>query len=273
MQKKLFSTLIALFFPLLYMFVRMGTQTAAFYIILSNISVREPDAEWANNQAQLAFRALSPWLLTISAAITLLLIALLLRFTGVRFYGERQRLRPFTVLTLCEIGLGLNLALNAMVVLLPLPEAWLAEHADSVSDPLGAAGFAAQFICTVLAAPLVEEVIFRGFAFRFFRRGFSPEMAILWQAILFAAFHGTKLQIIYVFPAAIVLGLVYHWSGTLVAPLALHMAFNAFSLLSVPLPSAGWGQWLCLLAGTGITVLGLQGVHKRTRSNPLRTSE
>ena len=272
MKSKLSAMIPALFFPFLHLFVRTVVPRLAFTIELARARTRSPglDEVFLRNQAALSARSAAPWLLILSSLLTLLITGLLLyplkRNGLVQFSRPGVSLspkNPAVTLTLAEIALGLNFALMAMTALLPLPESWIAEHADRVSDPLAAAGFMPLFLCTVIAAPLAEEMIFRGLCFRFLSRAFSPPMAVLWQAVLFAAFHGTRMQMVYVFPAAVVLGLVYLWCGTLAAPLVLHMAFNAVSLLPVPVPDSVWGQSLIFLAGAVIAPLGLRGLYAR----------
>ncbi|MDR0293029.1 MAG: CPBP family intramembrane metalloprotease [Oscillospiraceae bacterium] len=273
MQNKLKALLFALFFPFMHLALRAGVQTLAAWAALARVRARFPELsdEYAGNQANLEMRTAAPWLLIASSLLTLAAVILLLRFLRIppREFAGTGRLRPVTVLTIIEIGLGLNLALSAMTTLLPLPQSWAAEHSRGVSDPLAAAGPAAFFLCAVIAVPLAEEAVYRGLAFRFLRSGFSPVMALLWQAVLFAAFHGTKLQMVYVFPAAVALGLVYVWCGTLAAPLVLHMTFNAYSVFSLPLPGAVWGRCVCLLAGAAITGFGLHGVWSRSKAKVL----
>ncbi len=259
MPPKLTSLFFALLPPALYYTVR----TAVYYAAALWARSSGAAGEFAENQARLALRGAQPWLLIGSAALTLSIFALFFRGAPLLRFVGTARPRLVSVMTLAEIGLGLNLTLTSLMLLLPLPESWFAEHAEGVSDPLGAAGLAVKLLCTVVAAPIVEEVVFRGLAQRFLRRGFSPLFAVLWQAVLFAAFHGTRLQMLYVFPAGIVLGLVYHRSGTLLAPIFLHMVFNAFSELSVPLPQSVWGLLICFAAGAAIVSLGMLGERRR----------
>jgi membrane protease YdiL (CAAX protease family) len=70
-------------------------------------------------------------------------------------------------------------------------------------------------------------MIFRHVSYRFLRAGFPIRVAIVLQALLFSVFHLNLMQSFYVFPVAIVLGLVYEWSGSLWAPILLHVAFNS----------------------------------------------
>ncbi|MDR0326251.1 MAG: CPBP family intramembrane metalloprotease [Oscillospiraceae bacterium] len=271
MRKKLTSILLALAFPSLLYFFHTAIPTLAFAFTLARTRAQSPglDGEFLRNQAWLAVRTATPWLIILSAILTLLVVGLIFILLG----EKRQRaftLRRFDLDTKCDrlpllslitAALGLGLALRAGLSLLPLPPSWIAEYSDRASSPLTGAGIMAQILCTVVVVPLAEEAVFRGLSFRFLRRGFSLPIAITLQAALFAVFHGSTVQMIYAFPVGIVLGLVYARCGTLAAPIILHMAVNA---VSFPLPNAAWGQWLCLLTGIAVTAAGLRGVWAKS---------
>jgi membrane protease YdiL (CAAX protease family) len=264
------AVMLALLFPFVHLTARTLVPRAALAMALSRARALSPglDEEFLLNQARHSVRTAAPWLLIVTSVLTLLIAFFALRFTRdwIESPSKKGRLH---IPALLGTALGLNIALQIMITLLPIPEPWMAEHAGRVSDPLGAAGFFPKLLCTVVFVPLAEETVFRKFCMNFLRCAFTPATAVLCQALLFAAFHGTKLQMVYVFPAAIVLGLVYLWSGRLSAPLLLHMAFNAVSLTGLPLPDPGWGQWLLLFAGAASAVLGLRSLWLKRSARPV----
>lgn len=81
-------------------------------------------------------------------------------------------------------------------------------------------------LLAVVAAPLIEELIFRGFVFRIMRGAWSARGAILANALLFAIVHPAMS-----FPPVFLLGLASAWlyarSGKLWACILLHAAYNA----------------------------------------------
>ena len=95
----------------------------------------------------------------------------------------------------------------------------------SVSAPADAAGMLRS--CLVL--PLAEELIFRGAALRCLRP-LGANAAILMQAVLFAALHGSGIAKLY----ALGMGLVFGWaaerSGSLLPGVLLHMLNNGIVL-------------------------------------------
>ena len=85
-------------------------------------------------------------------------------------------------------------------------------------------------LLTILAAPLCEEYIFRGLAFRGLRRMFPPALAIAASAALFAIVH-PPLSVIPVFGLGIACAFAFEKTKTLLAPMVAHAIYNAVVLL------------------------------------------
>jgi membrane protease YdiL (CAAX protease family) len=85
----------------------------------------------------------------------------------------------------------------------------------------------------VVVAPISEELLFRGFLQPALGRWTGRWLAIVLGAAFFAVAH----MDLYAMPALLVLGIalgyVYDRTRSLAAPVALHMAFNGITLLSV----------------------------------------
>jgi membrane protease YdiL (CAAX protease family) len=85
-------------------------------------------------------------------------------------------------------------------------------------------------LLTILAAPLCEEYIFRGLAFRGLRRMFPPALAIAASAALFAIVH-PPLSVIPVFGLGLACAFAFERTRTLLAPVVAHAIYNAVVLL------------------------------------------
>jgi hypothetical protein len=86
------------------------------------------------------------------------------------------------------------------------------------------------FMATNLAAPIIEEVIFRGIVLERLRKiKMNIWAALVIQALIFAAFHIGGVQMTYTFFLGIILGLVYLWSGSVWAAIIVHFVFNVMS--------------------------------------------
>ena len=232
---------LALAFPVFYYFVRL----AAYNIWLPAVRHWERAAAPGLDETMLAGRVAdamaryTPFILmTGAASAVLILLALFSRKRGglPAVAGMSPMRGRGVILRLALLGTALNISLAALLPMLPIPAEWFASHESGVTDALAASGFWVQALCAAVIVPIAEEVVFRGLSHNFLKGSFPPAAALLCQAVIFAGFHGTALQMVYVFPAALALGAVYAWQGTLRAPILLHMAFNAVSLFGVPLP-------------------------------------
>lgn len=84
-----------------------------------------------------------------------------------------------------------------------------------------------------IAAPMTEEILFRGLLYGALQRWLSARWTIILSAVVFATVH---LQLIYFLPLfgfGLVLGWARHKSGTLALPFVIHLLNNSISLLAV----------------------------------------
>ena len=86
---------------------------------------------------------------------------------------------------------------------------------------LGLMAFAA-----VIAAPLCEEIVFRGYLYSATKRFAGPWAAGVCSALIFAAAHGSIAALLPLFAFGCVLVFVYEKTGSLWAPIAVHFCFN-----------------------------------------------
>ncbi|MFV0483501.1 MAG: lysostaphin resistance A-like protein [Bacteroidales bacterium] len=118
--------------------------------------------------------------------------------------------------------------INSLVIaVIPVP-AWFEELFSKVL--WSEFGFAGQAVRVAIFAPVVEELIFRGVIMRGLLRKYSPFFAIVFSALLFAAYHLNPWQ----FSVALYLGLFLGWlrykTRNIWLPIAAH-ALNNFIVL------------------------------------------
>lgn len=83
-------------------------------------------------------------------------------------------------------------------------------------------------VLTVLFAPLLEEILFRGIIQKgMINNGVKPWAAILVSSLIFGLFHLNPWQLVGATFMGVVLGMVYHKTQSLLMPILLH-AFNNF---------------------------------------------
>lgn len=84
-----------------------------------------------------------------------------------------------------------------------------------------------------VSAPLFEEILFRGFLFPSLTKYFSPQLALIGSAFLFALVHMNINDILPLTMLGIVLGETYLRSRSLLTPILLHSLWNTGSLVSL----------------------------------------
>ncbi len=92
----------------------------------------------------------------------------------------------------------------------------------------------------LLAAPAIEEFLFRGFLQTYLKQFMNVKLAIVISSLCFALFHlapsqgmGNISLVISLFTFALFLGFIYEKQGSLFASFSLHMTFNAVSTFRI----------------------------------------
>jgi CAAX protease family protein len=100
--------------------------------------------------------------------------------------------------------------------------------------------FFLSLVSITVFAPMLEEVLFRGFLQSFIRQHLGTKSAILITSLCFSLFHYSPEQgmsnisiIGSLLPLALFLGYVYEKQGSLFASIALHALFNSISVLNL----------------------------------------
>lgn len=139
-----------------------------------------------------------PWLLLIAP---LTVLAMWTLFAGLQFSGYMEWMER----------LGVEQVQDTVKLL------------QTTKDPfvLALMAFAA-----VVAAPLCEEVVFRGYLYPVAKRFTGPWIAAACSALVFSAAHGSLMALLPLFIFGLVLVLLYEKTGSLWAPVAVHFTFN-----------------------------------------------
>ncbi|QIG88189.1 CPBP family intramembrane metalloprotease [Chryseobacterium sp. POL2] len=89
-----------------------------------------------------------------------------------------------------------------------------------------------MILLTVILAPILEEVLFRGVIQKsIVKNGINPRVAILISSFVFGAFHVYPWQFVGAFLLGLVLGLIYEKTQSLLLPILLHAFNNLISAL------------------------------------------
>lgn len=109
---------------------------------------------------------------------------------------------------------------------------------NEVQEQLLASQLAVQILGLGILVPIAEELIFRGLLYGRIRRMLPMWASVLAASAIFALYHGNMIQILFAFPMAIILSLLYEKGKWLGYPVLFHMGVN---LTTVVLGALGYG--------------------------------
>lgn len=145
-------------------------------------------------------------------------------------------------------------------VLVPTEGGWLGEMYQLLEQQIIflTNDAVAIVIMTVIFAPLLEEILFRGIILRgLLNRGMKPALAIFVSALAFGGFHFNPWQFVAGLLLGLVLGYAYWKTGSLSVAILLH-AFN--NLISAILILSGKTENFAETFGVGQLLLLLIGI-------------
>jgi tetratricopeptide (TPR) repeat protein len=87
------------------------------------------------------------------------------------------------------------------------------------------------FVGIAIAAPMAEEILFRGLLYGALQRWLSARWTIILTAVVFATVHLQPVYFLPLFGFGLVLGWARHKSGTLALPFFIHLLNNSIALL------------------------------------------
>ncbi len=99
-------------------------------------------------------------------------------------------------------------------------------------------GLCLTFIVAGVAAPIAEEIFFRGFFYGGLRSAFGIAPALLASAVVFTALHFTLELFLPIFVLGIFLAWLYEKTGSLIPGILLHSANNSIAVIALVLAQA-----------------------------------
>jgi uncharacterized protein len=211
-------------------FLLQGVCTAA--LLLSGVGGADP----SNVTSAMSNPMVILWGLVLSAAVQLLLMWLYLRkqdrfqLLGLKSFGHMP---PLRALGLAVLLVAAAMIFNFVYATYVIPGIGMQEDMAKIlaAIPRTPINIAAGFFAIAIAAPLVEELLFRGFLQNAFARRMPIWGAIILSSLFFAAVHLQPYAIPGLMSLSIAFGYLYHRTGSLRMNILLHMANNAFALL------------------------------------------
>ena len=112
----------------------------------------------------------------------------------------------------------------------PIPEQQVVRLLRQTTSP---ATIALAFLGGALVAPVVEEVLFRGMLYLPLRRALGVPWAAVIVGVLFALVHSYFWGLPELFVLSLIFVALFERTGTLLAPIAAHAAYNAVQIVLV----------------------------------------
>lgn len=130
-----------------------------------------------------------------------------------------------TSLIIVFMTLALIFVMDPISNLIPMPDFFkeIMENAFKI-DIYG-------FLVVVIAAPIFEEVLYRGIILEGFLKNYTPWKAILWSAILFGASHLNPWQAIPGIGAGILMAWIYWRTKSILPGILIHFTNNLIGFL------------------------------------------
>lgn len=180
--------------------------------------------------------------LVFSGILCALLLLLRAKTRNIRSFTDfllpaRGRNTLWICLLLPIAGMTVNLAMTNWISCLPVPQSWLDANQNSV-NAFAECGLVSRLLAQSLAAPLAEELIFRGVLYNswldaklFSDRRVSRAVGALLVSAAFGWFHGNALQAVYCACFSLILIFVYEETQSVWPCVLTHVGFNSTWLL------------------------------------------
>jgi membrane protease YdiL (CAAX protease family) len=149
------------------------------------------------------------------------------------------------------MGIGISLVLGAL--LSPIVHLLDNERQGVVQDLETSHGFRLWMLAVfaLLIAPVCEELLFRGLLLRALRRRFSPEIAVMGAALVFALVHplldpswGSLAVVPALFGLGAISGIFAVRRGDLSVSIMLHVGFNFLTVVTTVADALGHHYWM-----------------------------
>lgn len=272
MGERVAQLLLALLKALCYLTLFLGAQVLVMLPVAIAAIIRSAVEGAAVDQEALT-QLLMEQSMAFSLVANMLTLFIVMAFYLIRRkkFSEALWLRRVEAPALwAGAALAPALYVTVSVGLLALPEAWL-ESYNEASSGITSGGMVG-ILAVVAAAPVVEEVIFRGLIMTRLSRAMPGWLAVVLSAVIFGACHGDPVWFGYTFPLGVFFGFLDLRAGSIWPSILGHMVFNAIGQAADLLPDsdgAVLGFFLALLVSAILfPILDRKGLKALFRRKP-----
>lgn len=208
----------------------------------------------------------------ISAALCVFLLAMFFKIRKKSFCAQIE-LRPLRPAPLCgtlTLGFGAQFAATLLIIGLYALLPSLADNSvgDEIDSLLQAPYPVLDFLHIGLTTAIVEEVVFRGIVYNKLKRAIPVPWAMVLSGVMFGIAHMNIEQFVYTVPLGIIMAASLEKYGSIIAPIAIHFAFNGGNYLIGKIPFTNdWWYTAAVFAGTGLMLIALAFIFFTEKSN------
>lgn len=127
--------------------------------------------------------------------------------------------------------LGMSAAISVNVIVSISQIARFSPKYQEVSQAIYSGSLFMEVVSAVIAAPILEELFFRGMIYKRLRDMVNVKAAVIISALFFGAFHGNLVQFVYAFIIGLMIAYVYEKFKTIWASIIFHVGANLISVL------------------------------------------
>lgn len=140
---------------------------------------------------------------------------------------DRASHHALSLLRAFLLGAAIALAWGALSGLLHLES----RFPDTAGQQLFGQPLTVQLALYGIVSPILEELLFRKLLFDLIRKALPERVSAVIVSALFALWHGNIIQMMYAFPAGLILQALRAKSGRIEEPIACHMGANLTAIL------------------------------------------
>jgi len=129
------------------------------------------------------------------------------------------------------LGVAFNICCTVIMALIPFPKELVESYAKASAE-LTNTHIVWSAVLTLIIAPTVEELLYRGLFYGNLKKAMHPIIAGLISGLLFGLAHSSPIWIIYASFFGFVLAFVFEKYRSITASVLFHFGFNLFGFLS-----------------------------------------
>jgi membrane protease YdiL (CAAX protease family) len=147
------------------------------------------------------------------------------KYSGTTLRLKFNKAPAITIIVAVLMILTMPVLTDPLSILIPMSDVWKKIFADMMDNSVF------TLIAVIVAAPILEEIFFRGIILNGLLKNYSPQTSIVISAAIFGIIHLNPWQAIPAFLGGLIMGWMYWKTNSIIPGMILHFANNLFSTL------------------------------------------